>query len=346
MKFSFIIPVYNRSEELRALLESFAGQRHEDDFTYEIIVVDDGSQEDVFSVVKRFENRLPVVYLRKPNTGPGDSRNKGMQMARGAYFVILDSDVILPVYYLRILNALEQEGRLTDLGGGPDTSATEFSDFQKAVDLVMTSYLTTGGIRGKKKELTHYVPRSFNMIVKREVFERTGGFSSMHPGEDPEWVYRAWKQGFRSGFYPELFVYHKRRIDREAFFKQMKKFGMARVILLRKFPEFSSPVFYFPWLYTAGLFAGISGAVFGYPWLLWLYVCYWAAVLSEFLIKSKSLKISILGLVLFQVQMIAYAWGFGKAFVRIRIGGLPPETAFPELFFNLKEQSVMRDEKV
>ncbi len=336
LKFSFIIPVYNRPEELKELLDSFVNQDIDDTSFYEIIIVDDGSHEDLRPVIEQYSDRLPIHYLRKKNTGPGDSRNRAMEIAHGEYFIILDSDVLLPARYLSRLRRAEQKGMLTDMGGGADAAHPEFSDFQKAVDSVMTSYLTTGGIRGKKTNISRYVPRSFNMIVHRKVFEETGGFSNMHPGEDPEWVYRAWNKGFKSVFYPELFVYHKRRINLKKFFDQMKKFGMSRVILLDRFPQYGGAMYYFPLIYSAGLILALLLALAGRPFLLILYAVYWLMILIEFLLRTKSPKISLLALFLYQIQMGAYAYGFLNAFIKIRMRGKKPEDAFPQLFFKLK----------
>jgi glycosyltransferase involved in cell wall biosynthesis len=338
VKFSFIIPVFNRAEELKELLDSFVKQKDNEGIAYEIIVVDDGSTDDIKAVTDAFASRLPVRYIRKENTGPGDSRNRAMQMAAGTYFIILDSDIVLPEHYLKRLSGLEKEGKLSGMGGGPDTSHAGFSPFQKAVDLVMTSYSTTGGIRGKKKNTGRYVPRSFNMIVHRKVYEQTGGFSAMHPGEDPEWVYKAWQKGFSSAFYPELYVYHKRRIDLKSFYRQMRKFGIARVILNRNFPKYAGIVYYFPLAYTIGLMIGSVLAISGYPQFILLYVLYWIPVFVEFVIRSKNPIISLTGLFLLQVQMFAYASGFIEAMIKLGLLSETPQKAFPQLFFKLEKE--------
>ncbi len=338
MDFSFIVPVYNRSDELDELLESFARQPDKNLFTYEIIVADDGSEEDLKPIVKKYENTLPVHYFKKNNTGPGDTRNQAMKRASGNYFVILDSDVILPENYFEKLYRLYQTGKLKDLGGGPDKAKKDFSPLQKAIDLTMTAFFSTGGIRGSKRKVTKFVPRSFNMIVHRKVFEETGGFGNMHPGEDPEWVYRAWKMGFESRFYPELYVFHKRRITLKSFFNQIKKFGKARYVLNLLYPGFRSPVFLFPLVYTLGLLFALIGLWFNFYIILVLYFMYGFLLITEFWIKSKSIKISLLAFIVFQIQMIAYATGYIKAALKVRSDPENLSRKIPELFFKLKKE--------
>jgi len=331
--FSFIVPVYNRPEDVWQLLDSFLRQQADAGIPYEIIVADDGSDTPAGEVVASFAGKLPVRYLYKPNSGPGDTRNYAMERASGEYFVILDSDVMLPEGYLDRLFRRYREGRLSAMGGGADTSHKGFPDFIKALDLSLTGLFTTGGIRGKKKRVDRYVPRSFNMIVHKKVFDTVGGFASLHPGEDPEWVYRAWDAGFSTAYYPELFVYHRRRSDWKQFWRQMEKFGIARGILRVMHPAYDSPVFYFPLIYSAGLILAVLLALFGKPLLLAVYVIYWLMILAEFLWKSRRIGLSLRGWMLFQEQMLAYATGWLKAFYKLKIKKMKPEKAFPSMFF-------------
>ncbi len=330
---SFIVPVYNRSGELRELLESFRMLKLPGDLNFEIIIVDDGSDPPLEEVVQAFGKSLPVNYFYKKNSGPGDSRNQAMQKAQGDYFVILDSDVILPEDYLKVLSDFIQKHPEIDMFGGPDTDAPGFHFFQKAVNLSMTSFLTTGGIRGKKKNVQRYVPRSFNMILKREVFEETGGFSAMHPGEDPEWVYRIWRKGFRTGFAPDLKVFHKRRIDWKSFFRQMKKFGMTRCILNRMYPEADSWVYRVPLVLVLWTIISVMAAVFVTPYWLLPLALYLVLVFVEFLWHSHNPLLSLYALAVFMVQIFAYASGFLTACLRLGFSGRSPEALFPDLYF-------------
>ena len=332
MKFSFIIPIHNRPDELRDLLKSFLHQS-DNEVSYEIIIVDDGSTINLESVIETYTNLLPIRYIKKENTGPGHSRNKGMELAKGEYFIILDSDVILPHGYLRELNLLKKEKQLLAAGGGPDMARKDFSPFIRAVDLAMTSFMTTGGIRGNKKKLSRFVPRSFNMIIRRDVFENTGGFGNMHPGEDPDWIYRLWKKDYPTGFYPRLNVYHKRRSDWKSFFKQVKKFGVARAILNYYYPEYASPVYYFPLLYMIGLVFAILLGINGYYFLLYIYMIYELLIMIEFLWRSKNIYLTLLAWWVFHIQIFAYAYGFIQGLWKIKILKQSPQKAFPGMFF-------------
>ncbi|NPA42498.1 MAG: glycosyltransferase [Chlorobi bacterium] len=333
--FSFIVPAYNRPDELRELLESFT-RAECGELPYEIIIVDDGSSPPLEDAARPFTNRLPVRYVRKPNTGPGDSRNRGMREAKGEYFVILDSDVILPSEYLCRLEELFRSGALAPLGGGPDRASSRFPFFVRAVDLALTGLLTTGGIRGGKKRVGTYVPRSFNMIVKREVFERVGGFGPMHPGEDPAWVYEARRAGYATAFYPSLGVYHKRRTTPQAFWRQMVKFGTARTVLNRLYPEFASPVFLFPALYMAGLVLALALWAAGFPWLMTLYVLYWLAMWVSFAVKTRNPLLAWGGWAAFHLQMAGYALGLMRGWWKLKVKRQDVRRAFPELFFDRK----------
>jgi len=340
MKFSFIIPVYDRPDELRELLETFLRQQTgNQDISYEIIVVDDGSPRSLEDVANAFADSLPVRYVRQENAGPGAARNTGMRHARGRWFVILDSDILLPDDYLRRLTELEKKGALAPVGGGPDRARRDFPSFVRAVDLAMTSFITTGGIRGSRKKVSRYVPRSFNMIVRRDVRDTVGGFGNMHPGEDPEWVYRARDAGFSAAFYPSLYVYHKRRTSPRAFWKQMKKFGMTRVLLNRRYPRYASLVYYFPLFYMAGLILAAILWAAGIPWLAFLYGLYWTAIVGVFWVRSRNLKIALQGWVAFHIQMAAYAAGMLQAWTKTVFSRKKAEDLFPDLFFKTHKKA-------
>ena len=149
LHFSFIIPVYNRPEEIEELLQSFSKMEGQD---YEIVIVEDGSSIDCKEVVQKFSDKLPISYYFKENTGPGDSRNYGMRVAKGNYFIILDSDCILKPDYFKVVRS-HLQNNFTDCFGGADTAHENFSSLQKAINFTMTSFITTGGIRGHKKSI-------------------------------------------------------------------------------------------------------------------------------------------------------------------------------------------------
>ena len=226
--FSFIIPVYNRPNEILELLESFLIQ--ESPIEYEIVIVEDGSTITSKQVVDNFKSQLNISYYYKQNSGPGDSRNLGMQKAKGNYFIILDSDCILPKDYV-IEVEKNLKAKYVDCFGGPDAAHHSFTNLQKAINFSMTSFITTGGIRGNKNSVNKFQPRSFNMGISKKAFNATQGFGRIHPGEDPDLSIRLWNLGFDTAFFETVYVYHKRRISWSKFYTQVKKFGMVRPIL-------------------------------------------------------------------------------------------------------------------
>jgi len=328
MKLSIIVPVYNRPDQIEELLNSLAKQDFSENF--QTVIVEDGSSIDCKSVVEKYKN-LDICYFYKPNSGPGDSRNFGMQKASGTYFIILDSDCVLPQNYLsQIKQALENN--YTDCFGGVDDSKTEFSDIQKAINFAMTSAFTTGGIRGASEKLTKFQPRSFNMGISKKAFETSKGFSSLHPGEDPDLAMRLWDLGFQTKLFKNVKVYHKRRISWYDFFVQVNKFGKARVVLNKWHPKYTKPIFFLPSLFLSGFVVAVLLLLFNYLFLFWLYGFYFAicGVLST--IKNKSVLIGCLSIWAVAVQFFGYGIGFLKAFYLINILNRKPEKALSELF--------------
>lgn len=328
--FSFIVPVYNRPAEIRELLQSMC----ELDYgkAFEVVIVEDGSSISSEEVVQEYAKMLKISYFKKPNSGPGDSRNYGMARASGNYFLILDSDVLLPPQYLA---EVEKELRkdFVHCFGGPDAAHEGFSDLQKAINYTMTSFLTTGGIRGGKKMLGKFEPRSFNMGLSKEAFLASGGFGRIHPGEDPDLALRLQKGHFSSRLFPEAFVYHKRRIDWEKFYRQVNKFGMVRPILNKWHPESAKITYWFPTLFSFGLVAAAIFAFFGWYLLLWVYVVYLLVLFFHSLVRNGSIKIAVFSIVAALVQFLGYGFGFCKSTCYLRMFNMDPEERFPKLFF-------------
>lgn len=254
LKFSFIIPVYNRPDETQELLQSFSELKSTSNF--EIVIVEDGSTKTSKHVVQQFEQQLNIKYFFKKNTGPGDSRNYGMQNASGNYFIILDSDCVLPPNYL---NAVTQSlnASYVDCFGGPDAAQSSFSNLQKAINFAMTSFITTGGIRGGKNSVDKFQPRSFNMGISKKAFLASKGFGQIHPGEDPDLTIRLWQLGFKTKLIPEAFVYHKRRISWQKFYLQVHKFGLVRPILNVWHPSTKKITYWFPTVFSFGLLVSV-----------------------------------------------------------------------------------------
>ncbi|MEG0500280.1 MAG: glycosyltransferase [Rikenellaceae bacterium] len=246
MLLSIIVPVYNRVEEMKELLQSLSEQQNRD---FEVIVVEDGSTETSESVVNDYSSRLLIRYFTKPNSGPGLSRNFGAEHSSGEYLVFLDSDCVVPPQYTQVLHDYLDCNRV-DTFGGPDAASEEFSDFQKAVSYSMTSFFTTGGIRGGKRKLDRFFPRSFNMGYRRETYNQYGGFSSMRIGEDMELSYRLVEKGCSSVLIPQAYVYHKRRSTSKSFFRQVFRFGMTRINLYLRYPSTLKLVHFLPSLFT------------------------------------------------------------------------------------------------
>ena len=330
MKYSFIIPIYNRPEELDELLNSLISQTYEGDF--EIVVIEDGSTITSEQICKKYQNDLSITYLSKPNTGPGDSRNYGMQRAQHDYFLILDSDCILPSHYLEAVDDFLQ-AHYVDCFGGSDTATDDFTDIQKAINYTMTSLLTTGGIRGSQKRIQRFEPRSFNMGLSRKAFEATGGFGKIHPGEDPDLVIRLWEKGFDSAFIPTAFVFHKRRISWAKFRTQVSKFGQTRAILNHWHPQTRKLTFWLPTCFALGLCGAILLAFFGYIAPLLVYASYFILIGWDSARENRSVKIGFLSVWALLVQFFSYGWGFLRATLKIAFVKKPIETLFLHLFF-------------
>lgn len=330
MKFSFIIPVYNRPDEIDELLQSLVLQKY--DQAFEVVVVEDGSTVPCQHITDVYQEKLTISYYFKENSGPGASRNFGMRKAQGDYFLILDSDCILPPDYL---SEVEKALKLNyvDCFGGPDKALDSFSDIQKAINFSMTSFLTTGGIRGGSEKIDKFQPRSFNMGLSKKAFEASQGYGNIHPGEDPDLSIRLWKMNFETRLFPNAYVYHKRRIDWSKFYKQVNKFGKARPILDSWYPEYSKLTFFFPTLFLLGFIASIFFLVLGISLFLALYGLYFLAIFIVSTLQNKSLKIGFFSLFAVVTQFYGYGTGFLKSFWNIKLLKKKPQEVFPELFF-------------
>lgn len=329
---SFIIPVYNRPEEIQELLSSMALLNF--DRPFEIVIVEDGSEKDSEQIVQKYSDKLQISYYKKKNTGPGDSRNYGMKMAKGNYFIILDSDCLLPEHYLKEVEK-ELSKDFVHCFGGPDAAHESFSDVQKAIDYVMTSFLTTGGIRGNKRSIDRFQPRSFNMGISKEVFERTGGFGNIHPGEDPDLTFRIWSLGYRTRLLPEAFVYHKRRIDWKKFHTQVKKFGMVRPILNKWHPGTSKLTYWFPTFFSIGLVLALILFLMGITLPLLLYTGYIGLIFLFATYSKQNLKVALLSVYALLIQFFGYGYGFLKSTIMVNFSTKDPEKLFPKLFFKM-----------
>jgi len=308
MFFSCIIPVYNRPGELKDLLSSLLSQTYTQ---FEVLVVEDGSTLRCDEVVTSFSQNLSIRYFYQENSGQGFARNFGMQQAKGDFFVILDSDVLLPpTYFERLQEAIQS--RSLDAFGGPDAAASDFSPLQKAMDFAMTSFWTTGGIRGKLKNPAAYQARGFNMGVSRAVFDRLGGFVDPNRGEDIEWSIRIKKAGFRLELVSEAFVYHKRKNTLWSFAKQAFSFGRNRVNVSRFHPEAIKLVHALPSLFLLFLISIGVNLIFLKFMLILQLLIFWAwalLVINQAYWKYGSLLVGHLALLTSLVQLCGYGSG-------------------------------------
>ncbi|MBW1297514.1 glycosyltransferase [Aquimarina litoralis] len=331
ISFSFIVPVFNRPNEIDELLASMIHLDY--DHSYEVVIIEDGSSETSESIVRSYEKQLQISYYQKPNTGPGDSRNYGMRKAKGNYFLILDSDVILPENYLREVHDFLSK-RFVHCFGGPDDAHKDFSDLQKAISYSMTSYLTTGGIRGRKKTLDKFQPRSFNMGISKDAFAASNGFGNIHPGEDPDLTIRLWKLGYETALIPNAKVFHKRRISWNKFYIQVNKFGKVRPILNLWHPDTAKITYWFPTLFLGYILFSLLTMIVGYWYFLGLLILYFGVVFIDATVSYKSISIGMKALVAVFVQFYGYGTGFLKSYYYIHLLKKNPEQKFKKLFFS------------
>lgn len=306
MRFSIIIPVYNRPQEVDELLESLCAQTLKD---FEVVVVEDGSSEKCDLVCEKYKDRLNLNYYFKTNSGPGPSRNYGAEHSHGDYLIILDSDVIVPENYLEIIK-VELDREPCDAFGGPDSAHPSFTPIQKAINYAMTSFFTTGGIRGGKRKMDKFYPRSFNLGIKKSVYEALEGFAPMRYGEDIDLSTRIFMNGYSCRLFPDAFVYHKRRVKFSSFFRQVKHSGEARVVLKNKYPETFKLVHLLPAAFVVGNLLLIMLGIF-HHWLWFMpIVLYVVMVFVDSLVKNKELKVALLSVPAAYCQLFGYGLGF------------------------------------
>ncbi len=315
MFFSIIIPLYNRPQEIKELLDTLVLQTYRD---FEVLVIEDGSVDDAEAIVNSFTDKLNLRYFKKPNEGQGFTRNFGFERAKGDYFIIFDSDCLIPADYLQIVNSALSTNYL-DAYGGPDGAHASFTPTQKAISYSMTSPFTTGGIRGNKNGIGQFHPRSFNMGVSRQVVEKVGGFIITRLGEDIEYSIRIHTAGFKIGLIPDAIVFHKRRTNFVQFFKQLHFFGRARINIYKFFPNELKAVHFFPAVFTLGIIftaifnllgwqiAGLGNFILAIFILLIFFHAWW---------KNRSAKIAFLSIIAAFTQLTAYGIGFMGDFLK------------------------------
>ena len=333
MKYSIIVPVYNRPDEVDELLESLTLQTLKD---FEVIIVEDGSIKPCKDVCDKYASILDLHYYAKENSGPGQSRNYGAERSNGEWLIILDSDVVLPKGYLE---AVEKSltSHLLPLPsiaawGGPDAAHPSFTPVQKAISYSMTSFFTTGGIRGGKAKLDKFYPRSFNMGIRRDVYLQLGGFTKMRFGEDIDFSYRIVEAGYMPRLFPNAWVWHKRRTDFRKFFRQVYNSGIARINLEKRHPGTMKLVHLLPTVFTLGVIGLLLIALF-FPLACVPIILYSAIICIDSSIKNKSLWVGLLSIPASFVQLMGYGFGFIESWWKRCILKQDEFTAFEKNFY-------------
>ncbi len=308
--FSIIVPVYNRVDEVRDLLDSLSQQTSSD---FEVVIVEDGSSVRCDGVVKEYSEKISIQYFYKENEGRSIARNYGLERANGEYFLFFDSDCVIPPEYIATLK-FALDANYTDCFGGPDSAHSSFTDTQKAINYSMTSFLTTGGIRGGKVQLEKFVPRTFNMGYSRKVWEKVGGFREMF-SEDIDMSTRIRQAGFSISLIRDAYVYHKRRTNLKAFCRQIYVFGMSRITLYLLYPDSLKLVHWLPAVFVMGVMAmAVLAICLSWMWILPL-VVYLLAIFVTALFSTKNLKIASLSVITSVIQLGGYGVGFLKAYI-------------------------------
>ena len=343
MKYSIIVPVYNRPDEVDELLESLSNQTQKD---FEVIIVEDGSIKTCKDVCDKYADILVLHYYAKENSGPGQSRNYGAERANGEWLIILDSDVVLPEGYLAAVDSAIS----SDIAafGGPDAAHPSFTPIQKAISYSMTSFFTTGGIRGGNAKLDKFYPRSYNMGIRRDVYQHLGGFSKMRFGEDIDFSYRIVESGNKTQLFPEAWVWHKRRTDFQKFFRQVYNSGIARINLEKRHPGTLKLVHLLPTVFTVGVIALILISAVGRALMhyidrdqfYWMCFAPWIPIIIYSLIicidssvRNKNLKVGLLSIPAAFVQLMGYGFGFIESWWKRCILKQDEFQAFEQTFY-------------
>lgn len=349
MKYSIVVPVYNRPDEVDELLSSLCKQTYTN---FEVLIIEDGSSCPCQEVCNKYQEYLDIKYYVKPNSGPGQTRNYGAERANGDYLIILDSDVVVPHDYLFEVEK-ELKTNNADAFGGPDRAHVSFTDTQKAISYAMTSFFTTGGIRGGSKRLDKFYPRSYNMGIRREVYQHLGGFSKMRFGEDIDFSIRIFKAGYKCRLFPKAWVWHKRRTDFRKFFRQVYNSGIARINLYKRHPESLKLVHLLPMVFTLGVLFLFLCMIFGI--VLWVQssylstgsrigsilffvsllplLLYSSAIIIDSSVQNASLKIGLLSVRAAFIQLFGYGLGFINAWYARCIKGKDEFHAFDKTFY-------------
>jgi len=316
MRYSVVIPVYNRPGEIDELLKTLTEVTYK---SFEVLVIEDGSTNTCAHIIERYADSLDIRYFQKENTGQGFSRNFGFKRAKGDYYVVFDSDCLIPAHYFDAVNEVIDQHNGIDCWGGPDRAHESFTPVQKAINYSMTSLFTTGGTRGNRHHIGSYHPRSFNMGISKEVFAETGGYIITRMGEDIEFSIRIQKSGFNAHLINDAFVYHKRRTSFKQFYKQLFFFGRARVNIWRFHPKELKVVHLFPLLFAVFLIYSAVGLLFNFPLskeLMMLYLVFGVVLMADAYRIEKSILVALYAAAAGFIQLTSYGLGFLREIFR------------------------------
>lgn len=323
LKISLIVPVFNRPDEVKELLQSLTQQ---EDKNFELLIIEDGSTESCSSICANYAHQLNLHYFFKENTGPGLSRNYGVERANGDFYIFLDSDCVIPSQYIKVVRKFLTRNNI-DAFGGPDAADENFSVLQKAINYAMTSFFTTGGIRGGSEQLEKFHPRSFNMGITKEVYNQTGGFQpirfaySKAAGEDLDFSIQVLKKGFKTALISEAFVYHKRRTSLKQYARQVYNFGIARITISKRHPETLKILHFAPAIFTVGTTVSILLSIFASIGFLLPLMIFAILVFMDSLLTNKNLQVAAWSMIASFIQLIAYGLGFLEAFWKQKVLG-------------------------
>lgn len=332
--FSIIIPVYNRPHELRELVHSLSLQTFR---SFELIVVEDGSDVQSDEVLLPYRDKMTIHYHFQENTGPAIARNAGMAIAEGEFFLFTDSDCVVPESWLESIHH-KLSNSSVDAFGGPDLAAMDFSLLQKAISFAMTSFFTTGGIRGGKRHIGRFHPRSFNMGISRMIYEETGGFpvTRMHPGEDMVFTVEIIRRGFETAYFADSGVYHKRRNTLKSFFRQVFRFGKTRYIIGQVYPETRKWVFWLPSLMVIAGILSIMLSLFFSGYFLFPLILYAVLIFIAATLPYGCVRLGLLSLMTSVVQIVGYGGGFLTSLIRIKIMGVDEYGVLKQGFYSAR----------
>ena len=326
--FSIIIPVYNRPNELKELLDSIKKQTFKD---FDVTIIEDGSKITSEKLSLEYSTQFSIKYIAQTNQGPGPARNNGAFQASGSWLIFFDSDCIIPDNYLEIINK-EVECTDFDCFGGPDKAHPNFNTIQKAIGYAMSSILTTGGIRGAKENLDIFYPRSFNLGVRNSVFNSLQGFSDMRFGEDLDFSMRLLKKGYSTKLLRKAFVYHKRRNNFRSFYKQVYNSGIARINLDIRHKGTMKIVHWIPAAFVLSHILILTVGIF-YPFFLLSLLFIPMIILFHSFYVTKEIKTAFYSVPAAFTQTIGYGLGFIKALISRKILGKSEFHAFHQNFY-------------